>query len=449
MKVSSRACAAHALLVALTLAVSRASPGTLPIRDAAPDGGRARRREGRRPDEPEFDAAPDCRGRLPGAARRGADGDGGGARRPAAAVHVPRGAVRQRDARARGAARARHPHRPRPGDHDGEPPFDHYFAVAARGDGRRRARRGLVEPAPTAPQLPPATATALCIRDVNHGWTAPFRQWNGGRNDGFVTTNDPMGEARDGLPRRARHPPSTTASRGASRSATAIASVMGPTWPNRFYMLAATSFGITHNTPYAGDTAQTPAMHILRNLEQGGVEWRATTRADLRLTGIFPYFGIVRRQSFAGTAARAAHRRPAHGLAAALRLRRAALRGQRRHPPGRAPAGTPAGRRALRRGRGPRAPRVAAVAAHRALPHVRRARRLRRPRPAAGGVPARTRPGPSAGRYAASEQELLALRLPRPLRGRVALRAAGLRLARGVRPREHPALRRGALRPPR
>ncbi|MFO0605473.1 MAG: alkaline phosphatase family protein [Polyangiales bacterium] len=290
-------------LALLTLAACESDPQPpSPIRDAAPDTADASLDVAKdvAPDEPEFDAAPDVvadRPVPPDVARTATEAERGDQRR--------RCTFRAGQFANETLGREVPLGRDIPIDHVlvimmENRSFDHYFSqLQARGvTDVDVPAEGWSNPRADGTPVTRHRETALCIRDVNHGWDGAFRQWNGGRNDGFVTTNDPMGERAMGYLDEPDIPFYYGLARRFAIGDRYFASVMGPTWPNRFYMLAATSFGITHNTPYAGDTAQTPAMHILRNLEQGGVEWRDYA-GDLRLTGIFPYFGIVRRQSFA------------------------------------------------------------------------------------------------------------------------------------------------------
>lgn len=177
--------------------------------------------------------------------------------------------------------------------------FDHYFSrLPARGVADVDVpAEGWSNPRADGTPVPRYHETQRCVRDVAHAWVASHRQWNSGRNDGFVTTNDPMGERGMGYFDEADIPFYYGLARRFAIGDRYFSSVMGPTWPNRFYMLGATSFGITHNTPHPGDTAQTPAMHILRNLESAGLDWRDYA-GDLRLMALFPHFGIVRRETF-------------------------------------------------------------------------------------------------------------------------------------------------------
>ncbi len=173
--------------------------------------------------------------------------------------------------------------------------FDHYFSqLVARGH-----RDVEVPPAgwsnPRADGTPvrPFRDSRFCIEDVAHSWVASFRQWNNGRNDGFVTTNDPMGERAMGYMDEPDLPFYYALARTFAMGDRYFSSVMGPTWPNRFYLLAATSFGISHNTAYFADTANNPARHILQVMDDYGVTWRDYA-GDLRLPALFPYYGIIR-----------------------------------------------------------------------------------------------------------------------------------------------------------
>ncbi len=176
--------------------------------------------------------------------------------------------------------------------------FDHYFGqLRARGVADVEAPRdGWSNPRADGTPVAPYHETAPCIRDVNHGWGGSFRQWNNGRNDGFVTTNDPDGERAMGYFDDRDIPFYYGLARNFAIGDRYFSSVMGPTWPNRYYLLAATSFGFTYNAPYDGDTPDHPAMHLMRRLDEAGHDWRDYA-GDLRLTGLFPYYGIVRTET--------------------------------------------------------------------------------------------------------------------------------------------------------
>ena len=89
--------------------------------------------------------------------------------------------------------------------------------------------------------------------DPPHGWDASHAQWNGGANDGFVTEY-----ADDGAPDpgeimgyhvRETLPVSYTLADNYMLCERWFASVMGPTWPNRFHLHLGTSGGMKTNDP--------------------------------------------------------------------------------------------------------------------------------------------------------------------------------------------------------
>ncbi len=121
----------------------------------------------------------------------------------------------------------------------------------------------------------PAPATVDCLFDPPHGWSSSHGQFNGGLNDGFVREY-----AQDGAPEPGEvmaymtreDLPVTYALADHYALCTAyFASVMGPTWPNRFYGHAGSSEGLTGNDlPEAlGTTRPT----VWQKLDEIGVDW--------------------------------------------------------------------------------------------------------------------------------------------------------------------------------
>lgn len=176
--------------------------------------------------------------------------------------------------------------------------FDHYFGqLRARGVADVEVPPdGWSNPRADGSPAPRYHETTPCTTDTNHGWGGSFRQWNNGRNDGFVTTNNPMGERAMGYFDEPDIPFYYGLARAFAIGDRYFSSVMGPTWPNRYFLLAGTSFGFTYNAPYDGDTPASPALHLMRRLDEAGYEWRDYA-GDLRLTGLFPYYGIVRTET--------------------------------------------------------------------------------------------------------------------------------------------------------
>jgi phospholipase C len=114
-----------------------------------------------------------------------------------------------------------------------------------------------------------------CVADPPHGWTASRRQWAEGRNDGFLQAYQ---RSHPGAPPhvmgwfgREELPALHGLADAYSSCDRWFSSVLGPTWPNRLYLLCGQSEGIMSNTlPEAGKfTCPT----ILDRLDDAGVEW--------------------------------------------------------------------------------------------------------------------------------------------------------------------------------
>lgn len=87
--------------------------------------------------------------------------------------------------------------------------------------------------------------------DPPHGWDASHAQWNDGANDGFVTAHMASGATDPnpvmGYHNRAQLPVLYALADEYVVCDQWFASVMGPTWPNRFYAHLATSGGMMSN----------------------------------------------------------------------------------------------------------------------------------------------------------------------------------------------------------
>ncbi len=90
-------------------------------------------------------------------------------------------------------------------------------------------------------------ADRFCIRDVEHGWNPSHLQFDGGANDGFVVTNDPDGERAMGYLDEGDLPFYYALAKTFSIGDRFFCSVLGPTFPNRFYFLTGTSDGRVNN----------------------------------------------------------------------------------------------------------------------------------------------------------------------------------------------------------
>ena len=143
--------------------------------------------------------------------------------------------------------------------------FDHYFGYAPW-IGRYGPPPGWSQPDGRGGTVQPHRSRALSTPDIPHSWAAAHREWNGGAMDGFHATGgvDAMGyyTAKElgyyyGLFREF------------TLCASYFCSVLGPTYPNRLYLAAGTSGGVTTNGLYGYGIFDYPI--ILDLLEERGI----------------------------------------------------------------------------------------------------------------------------------------------------------------------------------
>lgn len=96
----------------------------------------------------------------------------------------------------------------------------------------------------------------LAVLDPPHGWESVHAQWNEGAMDGFVTEHELVepGSYTDvmGYYVRDQLPISYALAEGYTLCDRWFCPVLGPTWPNRFYLHSATSDGGQSNLPAFG-----------------------------------------------------------------------------------------------------------------------------------------------------------------------------------------------------
>jgi phospholipase C len=140
--------------------------------------------------------------------------------------------------------------------------FDHYFQVLPSSGQPNAdvAPSGATNPGIDGTPVPFVRGTQLCFADTNHGWIGTHQQIDNGKMDGFAISNDATHESPmigpPGFLSGARAmvyytaadiPFMYWAAQNFAIGDRYFASVPGPTWPNRMYMYAATSFGLTTN----------------------------------------------------------------------------------------------------------------------------------------------------------------------------------------------------------
>jgi phospholipase C len=150
--------------------------------------------------------------------------------------------------------------------------FDHYFGYApqvqAAGFG---PPPGYSQPNPggTPDPVEPYRFTALQTQDVPHDWHSVHGQVNGGAMDGFMTHS---GIWAMGYYTEQELPFYYSLLEDSTLCANFFCALLGPTWPNRFYLMAGTSGGITTNGMWGYGIFDHPM--ILDLLDAAGVTWK-------------------------------------------------------------------------------------------------------------------------------------------------------------------------------
>jgi phospholipase C len=153
--------------------------------------------------------------------------------------------------------------------------FDHYFGyspqVQQAGFG---PPPGYTQPDVAGVGHTPFEFTSLTTPDPAHSWTAVHQQWDGGAMDGFYKSSGNSGigyYTADELP----YYYSLLHSPNAGLCANYHCSVLGPTWPNRFYLMAGTSGGITSNGYWGYDTFRSAQWPIILDLlDEAEISWK-------------------------------------------------------------------------------------------------------------------------------------------------------------------------------
>jgi phospholipase C len=146
--------------------------------------------------------------------------------------------------------------------------FDHYYGFASFA-GKYGVPQGYTQPDGTGGTVAPYHFTSLSTPDIGHNWFAMHDEYHGGAMDGFYTTDgiDAMGYYT-----AADLPFYYSLFESSTLCTNYFCSLMGPTWPNRFYLAAGTSGGITTNGVWGYGVFDYPI--ILDLLEDAGVSWK-------------------------------------------------------------------------------------------------------------------------------------------------------------------------------
>ena len=146
--------------------------------------------------------------------------------------------------------------------------FDHYFGFADW-IGGYGPPGGFSQPDGVGGTVAPFHFDSLGTPDIPHDWSSVHDQWDTGAMDGFYTTDGISGL---GYYTAADLPFYYSLHENSALAVNYFCSLLGPTWPNRFYHMAGTSGGITTNGVWGYGVFDYPM--ILDLLDAAGVTWK-------------------------------------------------------------------------------------------------------------------------------------------------------------------------------
>ncbi len=163
--------------------------------------------------------------------------------------------------------------------------FDHYFGQL-HFEGQKKVKAvppDASNPDYTDPSAAPITRfhkPEYCeSADLDHSWNGTHRSWNGGAMDQFTLVNedpsDPNGSRTMGYYDGADLPFYYALYSTFAMGDRYFASVLSQTFPNRFFLLAGTSFGHIANDFPTGDPVNDFAQRtIFNSLDEAGITWK-------------------------------------------------------------------------------------------------------------------------------------------------------------------------------
>jgi len=166
--------------------------------------------------------------------------------------------------------------------------FDHYFARLHARDVDRPPREASNPSALGGAPIEIFHERNYCaVADLDHGWNGTHREWNGGAMDGFAIENadpaDLSGSRTMGFYRKRDLPFYHALYRTFAMSDRHFCSMLGPTFPNRHYLLSGTSAGHIRN-----DLQIATHTSIFESLDTAGVTWKVYA-SDLAFAQLYAY----------------------------------------------------------------------------------------------------------------------------------------------------------------
>jgi phospholipase C len=126
---------------------------------------------------------------------------------------------------------------------------------------------------------------------VDHSWLAMHADYDDGKMDGFVRQNDPDGQRTFFYEDDTIIPFYYALADSFSIGDRYFSSALTSTWPNRLFLMAATSFGIGDNSFVTLDTPDNPVPQLFSLLDAAGRTWKDYTDGPHQ-ESFFPYFGF-------------------------------------------------------------------------------------------------------------------------------------------------------------
>nr|AYC79632.1 hypothetical protein [uncultured bacterium] len=146
--------------------------------------------------------------------------------------------------------------------------FDHYYGRAPF-VGKYGIPAGFKQPDGYGELVAPYHLDSLTTHDISHSWEDTHRELHGGAMDGFFAAD---GRIALGYYSAADLPFYYSLFETSTLCVNYFCSVLGPTYPNRMYLAAGTSGGVTTNSLYGYGVFDYPI--ILDLLEAAGVSWK-------------------------------------------------------------------------------------------------------------------------------------------------------------------------------
>jgi phospholipase C len=148
--------------------------------------------------------------------------------------------------------------------------FDHYYGYAQPVlDAGFGIPDGYSQPNPPGDPVEPYRFFDLETPDVPHDWGSVHGQYDLGAMDGFMTHS---GIYAMGYYTETELPFYYSLFENSTLCGNFFCSLLGPTWPNRFYLMAGTSGGITRNSVWGYGVFDHPM--ILDLLDAAGITWK-------------------------------------------------------------------------------------------------------------------------------------------------------------------------------